>query len=131
VTPRRKVCGETFAGSPNATVPFGVGSTQEFRGVGSDLWASGREPDGSYTDVRAEVKGISGSNPWAAVVTESEVIAAGTDADTGQWWLLIVTDALNENRTSWWLHEMKRRGLPRSRTVPVGGRPTDERRPRW
>lgn len=26
---------------------FGVGSTQEFRGVGSDLWARGREPDGS------------------------------------------------------------------------------------
>jgi plasmid stability protein len=79
-----------------------VVSTESKRGIGSDLWARGVEPSGTY-DIRVEVKGLSGADPWQARLTSSERNAAVTDAGRGEWWLLIVTRALRNDAKSHWL----------------------------
>jgi len=82
---------------------FGVVSTENRRGVGSDLWAAGCEADGTETHVRVEVKGLSGNDPWAAVLTTSERNAAVADHGVGGWWLLIVTNAARSDRAPLWV----------------------------
>lgn len=84
-------------------VRMGVVSTELERGLGSDLWARGLEADGSVTDVRIEVKGLSGKDPWQARLTQSELDAARADQDRGGWWLVIVTRALRGDRSVRWL----------------------------
>lgn len=51
-------------------VKFGVVSTEDKRGIGSDLWARCYESNRSITHIRIEVKGLSGADPWAASLTE-------------------------------------------------------------
>lgn len=84
-------------------VRMGVVSTEAKRGLGSDLWARCKEANGDIVDFRIEVKGLSGSNPWQARLTKSEVFAARTDNGKGGWWLAIVTRALRPDRKERWL----------------------------
>lgn len=84
-------------------VRMGVVSTEKERGLGSDLWTRAIEADGTVTDVRIEVKGLAGSNPWQARLTQSEVAAARADNGNGGWWLAIVTRALRPDRMERWL----------------------------
>lgn len=82
---------------------MGVVSTETQRGLGSDLWARGVEADGTVTQLRVEVKGLSGADPWLARLTWSEVDAARRDGGSGSWWLVIVTRALRPDRRQRWL----------------------------
>lgn len=82
---------------------FGVVSTEKERGLGSDLWARAIESTGGATELRIEVKGLSGSSPWNARLTPSELAAATADRGKGSWWLAIVTRALRPDRTERWL----------------------------
>jgi hypothetical protein len=82
---------------------MGVVSTELERGLGSDLWARALEADGTVTDMRIEVKGLSGKDPWQARLTHSELTAARADQNRGAWWLVIVTRALRKDRTVRWL----------------------------
>jgi hypothetical protein len=84
-------------------VRMGVVSTELERGLGSDLWARAIEADGSLIDVRIEVKGLSGKDPWQARLTQSELDAARADRGRGSWWLVIVTRALRTDRVELWL----------------------------
>lgn len=84
-------------------VGLGVVSTENRRRLGSDLWAQGIEADGTVSDFRIEVKGLSGADKWAAHLTQSEVDAALADQGRGRWWLVIVTRALRTDRTQHWL----------------------------
>lgn len=84
-------------------VRMAVVSTEKERGLGSDLWAKAVESDGSVTEVRVEVKGLSGADPWRARLTRSEVEAARAAAGTGGWRLAIVTRALRADRRDRWL----------------------------
>ena len=95
----RKVAVEGLRATGRAVV-----STEDRRGVGSDLWARGAETHGSYSDVRVEVKGLSGSDSWQARLTRCEREAAVADADHDGWWLLIVTHALRADAKSHWLN---------------------------
>lgn len=61
------------------------------------------ERDGSVTDVRMEFKGLSGADPFAATLTQSEVDAAAAAGDAGTWWLLIATRALGDDPRTLWL----------------------------
>ena len=84
-------------------VRMGVVSTEMEKGLGSDLWAQAIEADNTVTDVRIEVKGLSGGDPWQARLTRSEVMAARADNGSGRWWLVIVTWALRSDRKEHWL----------------------------
>lgn len=82
---------------------FGVVSTEKQRGLGSDLWAKAIEHDNTETDIRVEVKGLSGKDPWAAHLTWSEIDAAQKGRGSNDWWLVIVTKALRKDRKAMWL----------------------------
>jgi hypothetical protein len=84
-------------------VRMAVVSTEREPGLGSDLWARCTEADGTEADVRIEVKGLSGSNPWQARLTKSERLAAIADAGRGGWFLVIVNRALRKDRNQRWL----------------------------
>jgi hypothetical protein len=96
---------------------MGVVSTESRRGLGSDLWARAIEANGSVTEVRIEVKGLSGREPWRARLTQSEVDAARSDNGLGRWWLAIVTRALRADRKQHWLTGSE---AARVFTVPTG-----------
>lgn len=81
---------------------FGVVSTETKRGLGSDLWARAIEADGRLTQVRVEVKGLSGSDPWRASLTRSEVEAARASIGSAGWQLAVVTRALRSDRRRFW-----------------------------
>lgn len=102
---RRSVedAGRDVAVSSLASRRFAVVSTEKERGLGSDLWAKALEGDGSILEVRIEVKGLSGSNPWNARLTRSELEAAQNARGSGSWWLVIVTHALRVDRAEHWL----------------------------
>jgi hypothetical protein len=82
---------------------FAVVSTELERGLGSDLWARSRDAAGRLLDIRVEVKGLSGRDPWAVCLTRSERSAALADAGAGGWWLAVVTRALRADRRQRWL----------------------------
>jgi len=82
---------------------MGVVSTEKKKGLGSDLWARAIEADNTVTDVRIELKGLSGSDPWRAHLTQSQVDEAQKDNGSGGWWLVIVTRALRADRKEYWL----------------------------
>lgn len=82
---------------------MGVVSTESRRGVGSDLWTRGLNADGTTTEARIEVKGLSGTDPLGASLTKAELDAAITDAGAGRWWLAVVTNALRNDRKLEWL----------------------------
>jgi hypothetical protein len=82
---------------------FAVASTELERGLGSDLWARSLDAVGQLIDIRVEVKGLSGSDPWAARLTRSEHSMAVSDAGKGGWWLAIVNRALRPDRQQRWL----------------------------
>ncbi len=87
---------------------FGMASREHERGIGYDLDAVAVEHDGSMTEVHIEVKGLSGTDPWNARLTESEIAAAKTshanqDGKAGSWWLVVVTNALNANCKDHWI----------------------------
>jgi hypothetical protein len=84
-------------------VRMGVVSTEKKKGLGSDLWARAIEADNTVTDVRIELKGLSGSDPWRAHLTQSQVDEAQKDNGSGGWWLVIVTRALRADRKEYWL----------------------------
>lgn len=99
-------------------VRFSVLSTELQKGVGSDLWGRAVTADGEPYDVRVEVKGLSGANPWAAALTTAERDAAVRAAATGQpWWLVIVTHALHPTPTQRWLDAAETAAIFR---VPAG-----------
>lgn len=80
-----------------------VVSTEEKRGLGSDLWAKALNADGGAVELRVEVKGLSGASPWDARLTRSQVTAARKHAGGKEWWLVIVTRAEREDRHDLWL----------------------------
>jgi hypothetical protein len=82
---------------------FGVVSTERKRGFGSDLWGRAVESNGTTRDLRVEVKGLSGEDPWAARLTRAELAAARAAAGSDTWWLVIVTRALRPDCRQWWL----------------------------
>lgn len=83
----------------------GWGSYQRIVSEDSDRTCGHAEskPTGRITEVRIEVKGLSGADPWQARLTQSEVTAAQRDAGSGRWWLAIVTRALRPDRRQRWL----------------------------
>ncbi len=82
---------------------FSVVSTENRRGVGSDLWARSVDAAGDTISARVEVKGLSGASWLAARLTRSEREAALADAGGDGWWLLIVTRALSKAHEQHWL----------------------------
>lgn len=84
---------------------FGAVSTENRRGIGSDIWAQAIEADGAVTELRIEVKGLSSGDAFDAVLTKCERAAAAQDAASGagQWWLAVVTHALRSDRLLTWV----------------------------
>ena len=82
---------------------FGSVSTENKRGLGSDIWAQAAEPDGSVTQVRVEVKGLTGPDSADAVLTDSELREAKLHSGGTYWWLAIVVRALRDDRALTWV----------------------------